>query len=100
VTVGFGSSPSTARIDISVRYFREGEADYLREGAIRREDGQAFLDISRSRTDMVLLFIGVSFGRHFQPSILRILGEVASEATSLQPGRRPWCSRVPLAGWK
>jgi hypothetical protein len=38
-------------------------------------------------------------GGHFQP-ILHILGEVASEATSLQPCRRPWCSSVPLTGWR
>ena len=63
VMVGFGSPPSAARLDISVRYLKGGEAEYLREGAIRREGGQAFLDISRSRTDMVMLYIGVAVGR-------------------------------------
>ncbi len=63
VMVGFGSPPHLAKLDVSVRYLRGGEADYLTEGAIRREGGQAFADISRSRTDMVLVYIGVAFGR-------------------------------------
>jgi hypothetical protein len=62
VMIGFGSPPSAARLDISVRYLRGGEADYLRQGAIRRENGQVFLDKSRSRTDMIAIFIGVSGG--------------------------------------
>lgn len=33
VMVGFGSPPHPARLDISVRYLRGGQADYLREGA-------------------------------------------------------------------
>lgn len=63
VMVGFGSSARSPRLDVSVRYLYGGEADYLTEGAIRREGGQAFLDISRSRTDMVLVYIGIAFGR-------------------------------------
>ncbi len=63
VMVGFGFPPSAARLDISLRYLRGGEAEYLREGAIRREGGQAFFDFSRSRTDMVMLYIGVAVGR-------------------------------------
>ena len=39
VMIGFGSPPSAARLDISVRYLKGGEADYLRQGAIRRENG-------------------------------------------------------------
>jgi hypothetical protein len=61
--VDFGSSPWPGRLDVSVRYLRGGEADYLTEGAIRREGGQAFLDISRSPTHMVLVYIGISIGR-------------------------------------
>jgi len=61
--VGFGAAPWPARLDVSVRYLRGGEADYLAEGGIRREGGQAFLDISRSQTNMVLVYIGIAFGR-------------------------------------
>lgn len=61
--VGFGAPPHAWKLDLSVRYLAGGEADYLREGAIHREGGGAFFDISRSRTDMVLVYIGVAFGR-------------------------------------
>ncbi len=63
VMIAFGSPPRSARLDVSVRYLRGGEANYLTQGAIRREAGQAILDISRSRTDMVLVYIGVAVGR-------------------------------------
>lgn len=63
VQVGFGPPPDWYRLDVSVRYLYGGSADYLREFAIRREGGQAFLDISRSRTDMVVVYIGVAMGR-------------------------------------
>ena len=63
VMVAFGSPPSAARLDLSVRYLKGGEAEYLKEGGIRREGGRAFLDVSRSRTDTVLIYIGVAFGR-------------------------------------
>lgn len=49
--------------DVSVRYLTGGEADYLRKGALRREGGLAILDITRSRTDMVMIYIGVAVGR-------------------------------------
>jgi len=63
VMVGFGKAPHIVKLDMSVRYLRGGEADYLIKGAIHREGGQALLDISHSRTDMVLVYIGVAFGR-------------------------------------
>lgn len=49
-------------LDVSVRYFAGGEASYLKEGAIRHVDGRAVYDVSRSRTDMVVVYIGFSFG--------------------------------------
>src|SRR5262245_33697804 len=65
VTIGFRSSPRPPRLDLdlSVRYLRGTEAQYLTEGAIRREGGRAFFDFSRSRTDMVAVYIGIAFGR-------------------------------------
>lgn len=63
VMVGFGSAPHPVRLDVSVRYLYGGEADYLTKGAIRRVGSQAFVDISRSRTDMVLMYVGIAFGR-------------------------------------
>ncbi len=61
VTIGFGSPPARTRLDISVRYVSGTEADYLRQGTIRRENGQAILDISHSRTDLVAVYIGASW---------------------------------------
>lgn len=53
--------PGGARLDASVRYLWGGEARYLTEGAIHRVGGQAVLDISRSRTDIVAIYFGVNF---------------------------------------
>ena len=61
VGVKIGSAPRW--FDVSVRYLKGGEADYLRKGAIRREGGQAILDISHSRTDTVMVYIGFAYGR-------------------------------------
>lgn len=61
--VGFGAAPHRWKLDLSVRYLAGGKADYLRQGAIRREGGQAFFDVSRSRTDVVLVYLGIAFGR-------------------------------------
>jgi len=61
VMIGFGPVPSQAKLDVSVRYVAGSEANYLTEGAIRRESGVAFLDTSRSRTDMLTVFVGVSW---------------------------------------
>ena len=61
VGVKIGSPPGW--FDLSIRYLNGGEADYLRKGALRREGGQVALDITRSRTDMVMIYLGVAFGR-------------------------------------
>jgi hypothetical protein len=61
--IGLGSAPHLAKLDISARYLRGGDATYLREGGIRREDGIALLDVTRSRTDMVWIYFGIALGR-------------------------------------
>jgi hypothetical protein len=61
--IGFGSSPQSPRLDLSVRYHRGNEAQYLTEGAIRIEGGRALMDFSHSRTDMVIFYAGVALGR-------------------------------------
>lgn len=63
VMIGFTSSPRSPRLDLSVRYHRGGVAEYLTEGAIVREGGRATLNLSRSRTDMVMVYCGVAIGR-------------------------------------
>ncbi len=63
VMVGFRSSLRSPRLDLSVRYHRGGEAQYLTKGAIVREGGRAILDFSRSRTDMIMVYVGLAGGR-------------------------------------
>ena len=63
VMIAFTQRPGVPRLDVSFRYLRGGEATYLTKGAIRREGSTAIFDVSRSRTDMVALYIGAVFGR-------------------------------------
>jgi len=51
--------PLQVAIDGGVRYIRGGEAEYLKKGSIRREDGVVTFDTSTSRTDMVRMHLGV-----------------------------------------
>ena len=55
--------PGGVRLDASVRYLWGGEARYLTQGAIHRVGNHAVLDISRSRTDIVAIYVGLNFGR-------------------------------------
>ncbi len=48
-------------LDTKVRYLRGAQAEYLKEGSIRRENGLVFFDVLSSRTDSVSLRIGVTF---------------------------------------
>lgn len=49
-----------ALIDLRVRYLSGGEAEYLKEGSIRRENGKVVYDVKRSKTDLLSIQIGVS----------------------------------------
>ena len=63
VMIALTSRPGVPRLDVSFRYLRGGEGTYLTKGAIRREGSTAIFDVSRSRTDMVALYIGAVIGR-------------------------------------
>jgi hypothetical protein len=63
VTFGFGAAPHAARLDIGVRYLYGGEAEYLTEAGILWDRDPVALQPLRSRTDMVMIYIGVAFGR-------------------------------------
>jgi hypothetical protein len=62
VQIGFGSAPHRVWLDLSVRYLYGGEAKYLTEGWIAWNQPANQL-ARRSRTDMVLVYMGVAFGR-------------------------------------
>jgi hypothetical protein len=63
IMIALGSSPQSVRLDLSVRYLYGGEADYLTEGSIRWGESLVVLEPHRSRTDMIAVYIGLSFGR-------------------------------------
>ena len=46
-------------LDFKVRYLRGGNAEYLKEGSISRENGNILYDVQKSRTDMILYQFGV-----------------------------------------
>jgi len=48
------------RLNLGARYLFGSEAKYLKEGSIRREDGEVEFDILRSRTDMLITQIGLA----------------------------------------
>jgi hypothetical protein len=61
--IAFSPRPAVPKLDVSFRYLRGAEGTYLTKGAIRRDGSTAIFDLSRSRTDMVALYIGAVFGR-------------------------------------
>ena len=52
-------SVQSVLIDAGARYVRGGEAEYLKDGSIRRTNGRVKFDTTESRTDMVRMQIGV-----------------------------------------
>jgi hypothetical protein len=48
-------------IDLRMRYIIGGEAEYLKKGSIRRENGKVSYDIIKSKTDLLTAQIGVAF---------------------------------------
>ena len=48
-------------LDIKVRYLHGGEAEYLKKGSIRRENGKVFYDATKSKTDLMLYQLGIVF---------------------------------------
>jgi opacity protein-like surface antigen len=59
-TAKSSGKPLRVFIDLNFRYIFGGEADYLKEGSIRREDGEVIYDITRSKTDISTAHIGVA----------------------------------------
>ncbi len=48
-------------LDLRARYILGGEAEYLREGSIQRDNGNLIFDVERSRTDLLTFHIGIVF---------------------------------------
>lgn len=49
-------------VNVRVRYIFGSEAEYLAEGSIQRQGGNVFLDVSKSRTDLLVLYMGIGLG--------------------------------------
>lgn len=47
-------------LDVGARYLLGGEAEYLKEGSIRRDNGKVEYDLSKSKTDLFTLRLGVT----------------------------------------
>jgi opacity protein-like surface antigen len=54
------SGPMQVFIDLGFRYMLGGEAEYLKEGSIRRESGVVAFDVTESKTDIAVVRVGVS----------------------------------------
>lgn len=48
-------------LDTKVRYLRGSNAEYLKKGSIRRENGSVSFDVLSSRTDVLTVQVGVAF---------------------------------------
>ena len=57
-----GSSGGTSelRLNLGARYLFGSRVKYLKEGSIRRENGEASFDVLRSKTDMLIVQVGFS----------------------------------------
>ncbi len=55
-----GQGDIEVSIDLKFLYWRSGEAEYLKEGSIRRENGSVAYNIIHSGTDMTTAHLGVA----------------------------------------
>lgn len=46
-------------IDLKARYLFGSEAEYLKEGSVRIDNGKVFYDVSKSKTDLITAHLGV-----------------------------------------
>ena len=60
VMINFPAWPDSFSLDFAVRYLYGSEAEYLTQGSIIREEGRATLDVTRSRIDLLNVYIGVA----------------------------------------
>jgi len=60
-TGGMQKAACELLLDFKIRYLYGGEAEYLKEGSITRENGDVIYDVKRSDTDLLLFQLGVIF---------------------------------------
>jgi len=53
--------PYSIFVHLGARYLLGGHAEYLEKGSIRREEGNVFFDVKRSRTDLIMPQLGATF---------------------------------------
>jgi hypothetical protein len=58
-TMGEMRRPGELSIGLGIRYLFGGEAEYLKKGSIRRENGDVSFDVERSQTALLVPHIGV-----------------------------------------
>lgn len=63
IMIALGSGPQPMRLDLSLRYLYGGQAQYLTEEDIRWEGEGPGRTPRRSRTDMLVVYIGLAWGR-------------------------------------
>lgn len=50
---------STLFVDLKARYLFGSEAEYLKEGSVKIQNGQVTHDVSRSKTDLLTIHLGI-----------------------------------------
>jgi hypothetical protein len=55
-----GAGIAEVLLDLRARYIKGGEAEYLKQGSIRRENGEVKYDVLKSHTDIMTLQLGVA----------------------------------------
>jgi hypothetical protein len=64
VMFALGADPYGLKFDLSIRYLYGGEASYLTEDDLLwQDDGPVTLRFRRSRTDMLMIYLGFAWGR-------------------------------------
>lgn len=59
--LGEHKKPVSIALNIGFRYLLGSEAEYLKEGSIRRGNGKVTYEVERSRTDLLVPHLGVRF---------------------------------------
>ena len=55
------SKPAEVLVELRCRYLAGSQAEYLKEGSIRRVAGRVVYDVKKSQTDLLSIQIGVAF---------------------------------------